>query len=240
MIWDYYATHPARAKRFANAMKTFASTDHELSLSFLATGYPWSSLRAGSTVVDCGGSEGHASITIAKAHPDLSFVVQDLPEVVKKASFEAEVPEHVAKRISFVGHDLLTPQEVQGDVYLFRWIFHDWPDTYVIKMLRNLIPALRAGAKIVVSEQLMPAPGTVPLVTERGIRLVYESSLHVGNLAKLERFFDMTMLSFHNSREREKGDWEVLFHEADEKFREVRVWTAEDSLFALIDAVWMP
>ena len=55
-----------------------------------------------------------------------------------------------------------------------------------------------------------------------------------------DRFLDLVMLSFFNSREREKADWEGLFREADERFKEVRVWTPEGSSFAIIEATWRP
>ena len=29
-----------------------------------------------------------------------------------------------------------------ADVYLIRWILHDWPNTYAFKILRALVPAL--------------------------------------------------------------------------------------------------
>jgi hypothetical protein len=151
-------------------MKISSSGNAGNSASSVATSYPWSSLNPGSTVVDVGGSVGHVSIAIAEAHPDLNFIVQDRPQVAENAHVGPEVAESVAKRVKFVGHDFLTPQTVVGDVYLFRWIFHAWPDAYVVKILRNLIPALKKGAKVVASDQLMPEPGTVPLVAEREIR----------------------------------------------------------------------
>ena len=48
------------------------------------------------------------------------------------------------------------------------------------------------------------------------------------------------MLSFFNSREREKADWENLFREADERFAEVKIWTPEGSSLAIIEATWRP
>lgn len=54
------------------------------------------------------------------------------------------------------------------------------------------------------------------------------------------RFFDLTMLSFFNGREREEADWENLFREADERFADVRIWTPEGSSFAIIEATWRP
>lgn len=48
------------------------------------------------------------------------------------------------------------------------------------------------------------------------------------------------MLTLHNARERERGDWEVLFREADERFGNVKVWAPAGSIFAIIEAEWMP
>ena len=175
IVWDYYKEYPARGKRFANSMKSFTSnTGH--SLSPLVSGYPWSSLNPGATVVDVGGSEGHVSIALAKANPDLKFVVQDLPEVIQTAAVRKDVESSVAERVQFMAHDFLSEQVVAGDVYLFRWIFHDWPDTYVLKILRNLIRVLKNGAKVVINDQIMPQTGSVPLVTEKQIRSVIPSA----------------------------------------------------------------
>jgi hypothetical protein len=58
-------------------------------------------------------------------------------------------------------HDFFTPQAVKNaDVYLYRWIFHNWDDEKSISILRNLIPALKKGVKIVVNDGCLPVPGT--------------------------------------------------------------------------------
>jgi hypothetical protein len=168
-LWEYYALHPTLGKRFANAMKFYGSSWGD-SVSFLVTGYPWASLSPGSTIIDVDGSEGHASITIAEKYLHLNFVVQDLMKVVKKSHLGPELTESVAKRITYQVHDFLATQELQGDVYLYRQIFHNWPDKYVVKILRNLIPVLKEGARVVIKERLMLAPGSVPIVTERQVR----------------------------------------------------------------------
>lgn len=139
-----------------------------MSSSFLVSGYPWSSLPDKSTIVDIGGSEGHVSLAIAEAHPHLRFVVQDLPEIIEKAQKVRQVSAN--NHIELMAHDFLTPQTRVADVYLLRWVLHDWPDSYVTKILRNLIPVLRDGAKVVVNDQLAPSPGSVPLMIERQIR----------------------------------------------------------------------
>ena len=150
-------------------MKSFTSNSGQ-SPSHLATGYPWSDIPSSSTIVDMGGSEGHVSVAIAQKHQHLSFVVQDLPEVIATADLPNQTDEGVRRRVRFEVHDFLTDQTTQGEVFLLRWILHDWPDQYVIRILRHLRPALRPGNKILVNDQLMPEPGQVGPVVERQIR----------------------------------------------------------------------
>lgn len=68
----------------------------------------------------------------------------------------AKADASVAQRVKFVEHDLFTPNPVTADVYLFRHILHDWSDEDVIRLLNNLIPALSTGARVLVSEGIMP------------------------------------------------------------------------------------
>jgi hypothetical protein len=58
-------------------------------------------------------------------------------------------------------HDFFTPQPVKdADIYLYRWIFHNWDDEKSISILRNLIPALKKGAMILVNDGCLPVSGT--------------------------------------------------------------------------------
>jgi hypothetical protein len=62
-------------------------------------------------------------------------------------------------------------QPVEGaDIYLLRWILHDWSDKYCIKILQNLIPALRKGTKIVINDICIPEPGQLGPRADRGLR----------------------------------------------------------------------
>lgn len=61
-----------------------------------------------------------------------------------------------AGRFDFQVHDLFKPQPVRAAVYIFRHIFHDWSDEDTVKMLKNLVPGLQNGAKVLVSEGIVP------------------------------------------------------------------------------------
>jgi 6-hydroxytryprostatin B O-methyltransferase len=107
---------------------------------------------------------------LAEAFSDLSFIVQDLPEVV--AEGEKKLPPHLRPRVKFQTHDFWTPQpaDMEADVYLLRMILHDHPDALAIKILQNIVPGLKANARIIVQEGVMPEPGTLPLKQERYMR----------------------------------------------------------------------
>ena len=48
----------------------------------------------------------------------------------------------------------------------------------------------------------------------------------------------MVMLSFFNSRERERDDWERICQEVDPRFKFVNAWVPEGSALGIIEAVW--
>jgi hypothetical protein len=172
-MFQFFEEHPDRMRRFKAAM-SFLQTFPGLENSYVLTGFDWASLGK-ATVVDVGGSHGLVSIDIAKAFPDLHFIVQDLPKVIEDG--RTKVPVDVADRVTFMAHDFFTEQPVRdADVYYFRWIFHDWSDKYAVKILKALVPALKPGARIVLSERCLEPVGTLPLRQERWNRCV---SLHV-------------------------------------------------------------
>ena len=49
---------------------------------------------------------------------------------------------------------------------------------------------------------------------------------------------DMIMFSLFNSREREEADWHMLFHEADKRFKDIKIWMPDGATLAIIEAVW--
>ncbi|KAL8713750.1 MAG: hypothetical protein Q9220_002276 [cf. Caloplaca sp. 1 TL-2023] len=219
-MFQYLKSHPDKAEQFALAMKFYTGSVRGNSESFLVEGYPWDSLGTGATVVDAGGSDGHVSMSLAGKHPDIHFVVQDLPDVIELAAKRVP-PDLDYGLVECMPHDFFTTQSMIADVYLFRWVFHDWPDKYVINILRQTVPALKKGAKIVVNESLCPEPGSLPLSMERTVR-----------------FMDMIMLTVNNSRLRDLSDWQQIFCTAHPGFGQPKCWTPEGATLAIIEVEW--
>ncbi|KAL2005746.1 hypothetical protein VTN00DRAFT_10239 [Thermoascus crustaceus] len=215
--WEYYASHPEMARRFAGAMSAFAN-GHGNSPSFLVQGYPWASIGNG-TVVDVGGSKGNVSVLLAQSYPNLRFIVQDLPDMI--AGVEETLPVDIQGRVEFQAHDFFTEQPVKADVYLLRNVFHNWSDSHAIRILKAMVPALKPGARIVINDYLLPEPGTMSPMKERAVRDM-----------------DMIMLTLFNAREREKADWTDLLRKADPRFKNTKIWTPEGATLAIIETYW--
>lgn len=114
---------------------SFRTTGEGYALHHVINGYAWSALGA-VTAIDVGGSRGDAAFAFARKFPHFQLVVQELLQVV------ASCKEQPGLNVRIMSHDLFEEQPVRdAHVYLYRWICHNWPDSYCIRMLRALAPA---------------------------------------------------------------------------------------------------
>lgn len=181
------ASKPDRARRFASAMSIMQSApgwDASAALS----GFDWDSLvcslesgGGGGTVVDVGGSDGTFALALSRQHPALKIIVQDLPSVIQGASLANNTPrQNRDASITLQEHDFFTEQPVRGaDVYFLRMILHDWPDEAATKILRQLVPALKPGARILINDHCVPPADSMSLLQKKVVRCVLFPPLKV-------------------------------------------------------------
>jgi trans-aconitate methyltransferase len=211
--------NPAEMKAFADAM-SFFQAGPGMEISLILDHYDWSTHQL---VVDVGGSHGKFAVELAKRFPSIQCVVQDLPDVIASAPM---LPDHtIGERIRFEAHDFFTEQPIKGaDVYFMRMILHDWSDRYATLILKNLIPALKPGARVVINDQVVSESGVLSKYAERSVRS-----------------FDLAMKEALNAKERDLEDWTRLFEEADatqKRFQVVDVKRPENSFLQIIEVIW--
>jgi hypothetical protein len=211
-----------RAKRMSGAMASLMGGEG-YEPSYLIENYDWASLDAkGATIVDVGGSCGHVSIALAQHFKTLKFVVQDLPKAIAGM---LNLPEDVKDRITFQAHDFFTPQPTKGaDVYLFRWIMHNYPDKYATLILHSLIPALKRGSRILINDNCLPEVGK-------------ETEMGMGE-ERVLRTMDLVMLTLLNAQERTEEDFKRLFGSVDGRFRFLGVKRPRGCRMSILEAVW--
>ena len=135
------------------------------------------------------------SIELAKEHPNLTCIVQDYPDL--EPNFRALLPTPLSSRVSFQAHDMFTPQPVKGaNVYFLRYVLHDWPDSWCIKILEQVLPAMRSGSKIIVMERVMEPMGG----NNRSMAL-----------KRLATSLDLQVMAMMNAKERTEDEWRDLF-----------------------------
>lgn len=156
-----------RARRMAGAMR-WMHQGSGYGAGHVVEGFAWGEAAEGGMLVDVGGGTGGVAVEIARMLPRVRCVVQDLPDVVAGA----EVPEDLGEgRVRFMQHDFFEEQPVRGaDVYLLRWVLHDWSDKYAVRILRNLVPALKRGARVLAVDLCLPPPGALSPYRERSVR----------------------------------------------------------------------
>ncbi|KPI42545.1 Sterigmatocystin 8-O-methyltransferase [Cyphellophora attinorum] len=247
-LFQHLDTHaPERAKDFAFAMEALASLAPP---SLTLNHYPWHTLPPNALIVDVGGGKGFVPRTLASAFPHFRFIVQDLPGTV--AAGRAQLPPEFAGRIEFQDHDFFKPQKrLEGrgddgaDVFFLRAIVHDWPDEAVVQILRNLIPGLKKGARVVVVDPHTPAPRYTSEASNDSASGEAKKTSWLQD--RLARGSNLRMKVFFNSHDREEGEWEGLFNRADPqgrfRVRVVEVYDREEGnvegqLLVAVEAIW--
>ncbi|KAJ7733158.1 S-adenosyl-L-methionine-dependent methyltransferase [Mycena metata] len=153
-LFDHLKTHPSEFEQWSKSVKTLGTA----SQTALITDYPWESLGPG-VFVDCGG--GHGAV-VEEVLRDSTFVVQDLPEIVSFA--EANVRSELESRcqggsLIVEAHDLFTIQPRKADVYIFRYILHNWSNADCVSILRNTAKAAGPEARFLVIEYIPQSSG---------------------------------------------------------------------------------
>lgn len=194
-------------------------------------GYDFSDLdAAGGTFVDIGGSHGFMCVDLANKYKNMKFVVQDLQKTVDSAPNPISADPQVAERITLLAHDFFTEQVTKDAdgrlppspppsspqlslppltntcvpakiVYFFRWIMHNYSTPYAVRILKNLIPALKPGARVVINDHCLLEPGQENPWDERVMRRM-----------------DVVMLTLLNAQERTEAEFRELFAAASDGF----------------------
>jgi len=225
-----FGKDPVRAKRMGRAMVSLTGGEgYEVDylVNVEGGGYDFSEIDArGGTFVDVGGSHGFVCVDLARRYRNMKFIVQDLPKTVESAPNPVCADDaQVSERITLQAHDFFTEQVAKdADVYFFRWIMHNYSTPYAVKILKNLIPALKPGARIIINDHCLRDPGQENPWDESVMRRM-----------------DAVMLALLNAQERTEEEFRGLFREAGgDGFVFKGVKRPQGCRMSIIEAVWRP
>ncbi|KAJ5902875.1 O-methyltransferase [Penicillium taxi] len=162
-------------------------------------------------LVDVGGGRGHDMTTFAKNFPTRpgKIILEDREPVIA-----AVTAANTELDFDVLAHNFFTPQPIVGArAYSLHSILHDWGDEDSIKIIENLVPALKKGYSRVLFNEIV-------LSEEK-------PTLAATNM-------DMMMLAHFAVRERSEEDWKILLAKGGLKV--VKIYTSPGVAESLIEA----
>ncbi|WP_157219050.1 methyltransferase [Flavisphingomonas formosensis] len=191
-VFDWFGEHPATAALFGEAMTSVTLATEEAVIAAHDFG-------AFTLAVDVGGSHGSLLRRLLAQAPEARGIVFDLPSTVAEGERMWQgTPE--AARLSAMGGDFFQSVPAGGDLYLLKFILHDWTDQQSIAILRNIRAAMKPDGTVAIIEMVLPDD---------------PATRHPG------RFMDLNMLVMTGGRERSAKDYAALLHEAGLTLRSV-------------------
>lgn len=178
--FEYFAKHPAEGAAFSAAMAGITALVVEEAIAMIDT-------EDVVHAVDVGGANGTLVQALMLTRPPLRGTVLELPHAVKGALRQAEQA-GLTNRFTATEGDFLV-EVPPADLYLLKWILHDWDDEDCRTILRNCRAAARPGGRAVVIEVLLGEVGT----NDHGA------------------LQDINMLCVTSGRERELAEYDALF-----------------------------
>lgn len=146
-LFETLYADPARLKEFLKAM---SGISRGAALA-IAAKFPWKQYR---TFVDVGTAQGDTASQIALAHPHLSGVGFDLPEV--GPIFEEYVQElGLAERVRFLPGSFFDLPLPKADVIMMGHILHDWDLETKRMLIGKAYEAIPEGGALIVYEAII-------------------------------------------------------------------------------------
>lgn len=184
-IWDYFFVHnPADGQIFNDSMTQLTGTVVDAVVAeFDFTPY--------GTIVDVGGGQGAFLSAVLNASPAAAGVLFDAPTVVAGAASTLAAA-GVSERCRTEAGSFFEKAPAGGDLYILKWVLHDWDDKDCGVILGNVRAAMAAGARLLIVDTVVPT----------------------GDTPSPSKFIDLDMMIANGGRERTAAEFESLLASA--------------------------
>lgn len=154
-VFDYYGRHREEGEQFGRAMQDVSAMVAAGVLEHYDFG-PFD------TLADVGGGNGSLVRAVLQHDRRVHGLIVDLPYIGAQAE-QGIHDSGLADRCRFVASDFF--KEVPpADLYLLKFILHDWDDDDCVRILERCLAAARPGARVLIVEMLVPADNSAPMV----------------------------------------------------------------------------
>ncbi len=146
-LYDYLGRNADARAAFQRGLSAVSRDIHRPIIDSCAASTP-----AG-LFVDVGGGDGALLFGILERYPDASGVLFDRAEALAAARDAAS---RFGGRCRLQSGDFFRAVPEGGDIYLLKFVLHDWGDEAAVAILRNCRAAMVAGGRILIVQGLLP------------------------------------------------------------------------------------
>jgi hypothetical protein len=148
-LFDWFAEHREEGEHFNRGLAGLTLADAPFVLAALE-------LPRSGVVCDIAGGRGALLAEVLLARPDLRGVLVEAPEVLADADGNLRA-RGVRERVDLVPGDMFEPLEAKADLYLLKWILHDWDDPTCTRLLTSVAASMPPSARLAVIEGVQDA-----------------------------------------------------------------------------------
>ena len=153
-IFEYFGRMPSEADAFTESMEGMTAVVASEAARVLDT-------SGVDRVVDIGGASGALLAPLLEVNPALKATLFDLPNVIEGQAL-TNIPNQIRHRIDKVAGDFFKSVP-SADLYLLKWILHDWDDDQCVTILRNCRNAIAPGGRVAIFELVLGEVGETSL-----------------------------------------------------------------------------
>jgi hypothetical protein len=205
-FFEYLRQHPTQAQEFTGAMEALTSLWALDVAQVIDT-------REVTLAVDVGGAHGALLRELQQVNSALRGIVFDRPDVAASVA-DAIASSDFADRTEVVGGDFFKAVP-EADLYLLKFILHDWHDADCVEILSRCRQAMLPGGRVAIVEFLLDD------LDEHGVIAL----------------MDVAMIAVTGGQERSLAEFDALLSDAG--LRRIAVRRSGSSPQGVIEAVAM-
>ena len=145
-FFDYLEQHPSQARDFSAGLSSTTSLWAADAAAVIET-------TDVQLAVDVGGATGSILHLLQDANPTLHGIVFDRPNIVGDAAAQL-AQRGFPERTAVVGGDFFESIP-PADLYLLKFVLHDWDDERAIKILQRCRAAMVPGGRVAIIEMVL-------------------------------------------------------------------------------------
>ena len=197
-FWEYLEQDKKANNLFNEAMM---QTNALYSIGQCLSEYDFSGVK---TVVDVAGGQGNFLSAILKKYPTMHGILLDTFLVIEEAKHIIQL-ENLEDRCTLIVGDMFKAIPKGGDIYLLKWIIHNWDDEHAINILKKCRKAMKKNSRL----------------------LLVDTVILTGNEQYYEKILDIVILVSLRGRERTEDEFRFLLETAG--FKLMRVIQSQSS-----------